>query len=363
MIKPLTSLRFFFAFIIFTHHLTFLSKSKASYLRWIHEYILKEGFIGVSFFFILSGFILAYNYRDSILDRNISKSDFYIARIARIYPVHLLCLLIAVPITLQNVSFDLSTWFAQLFFNLTLTQSFIPIKYIYFSFNSPSWSISNELFFYLLFPFLIIWSSKIKEHKYKKAFLTMLVLLIPILMVIIPAEYYKSLFYVNPFFRVFDFIIGIMLFEFYLRIKKKQRTINYNLLEISSVTILILFFVFHTSVPLVMRYSVYYWIPMSLIILIFSFQNGAISRFLSNKSLILLGEISFGFYMFHQLVLKYFINFNKLYFHIKNEYVIILIMFALSLIISYVSFIWFEKPLNKYFKIILKRKADSPKSV
>jgi peptidoglycan/LPS O-acetylase OafA/YrhL len=264
---------------------------------------------------------------------------------------------------MDNVSFDLSTWLAQLFFNLTLTQSFIPIKYIYFSFNSPSWSISNELFFYLLFPFLIIWGLKIKNHRYKKPLLAILVLLIPLLMLVIPADYYKALFYVNPFFRVFDFIIGIMLFEIYLEIKKQSRAINYDLLEISSIILLVVFFIFHTSVPLVMRYSIYYWIPMSLIILVFSFQKGVISSFLSNKTLIFLGEISFGFYMFHQLVLKYFIDFNQHHFHIKNEYVIILIMFALSLIISYISFIWFEKPLNKYLKTILTTKGESQKSL
>ncbi len=362
MIKPLTSLRFFFAFIIFTHHLTFLSKSKAAYLRWIHEYILKEGFIGVSFFFILSGFILAYNYRDSFLDKSISKTDFYIARIARIYPVHLLCLLIAVPITLKDVSFNLSTWLTQLFFNATLTQSFIPIKYIYFSFNSPSWSISNELFFYLLFPFLIIIGSKVKDNRYKKGLLTMSILLIPFLMLIIPAEYYKHFFYVNPFFRVFDFIIGLILFEIYLNIKNKQRTINYDVLEVTSILLLLLFFIFHTWVPLVMRYSIYYWIPMSLIILVFSFQSGLISKFLSNKTLMYLGEISFGLYMFHQLVLKYFIDLNKSYFHIANEYYIILIIFTVSLIVSFISFIWFEKPLNKYLKTILKQKIGSHRS-
>lgn len=361
MIKPLTSLRFFFAFIIFTHHLTFLGKSKEAYLRWIHDYILKEGFIGVSFFFILSGFILAYNYRDSFLDKSISKSDFYIARIARIYPVHLLCLLIAVPITLKDISFNLSTWLTQLFFNATLTQSFIPIKYIYFSFNSPSWSISNELFFYLVFPFLIVLGSKVKDNKYKKALLTMSILLIPLLMLIIPTEYYKHLFYVNPFFRVFDFIIGLILFEIYLNIKKQQRTINYDLLEVSSILLLLLFFIFHAWVPLVMRYSIYYWIPMSLLIFIFSFQNGLISRFLSNKTLLFLGEISFGFYMFHQLVLKYFLILNVLYLHIKNEYYIIAIILAVSLIVSYISFIWFEKPLNKYLKTILKQKISSKK--
>jgi peptidoglycan/LPS O-acetylase OafA/YrhL len=180
-------------------------------------------------------------------------------------------------------------------------------------------------------------------------------------MLVIPDNYYKHLFYVNPFFRVFDFIIGLILFEIYLKIKKQQRTINYDLLEVTSILLLLLFFIFHAWVPLVMRYSIYYWIPMSLLILIFSFQNGFISRFLSNKSLIFLGEISFGFYMFHQLVLKYFIDFNQHHLHIKNEYYIIGIILALSLIVSYISFIWFEKPLNKYLKTILKQKISSKK--
>ncbi|WP_413998292.1 acyltransferase family protein [Flavobacterium sp. W1B] len=357
MIKPLTSLRFVFAFMIFAHHLTFLSKSDLPYFRWIHEYILKEGYIGVSFFFILSGFILAYNYRDSILNKKISKSSFMIARIARIYPLHLLCLLIAVPLTLQNVTFELSTWLKQLFFNLTLTQSFIPIKTFYFSFNSPSWSISNELFFYLLFPFLIILISRIKFYKYNKGLLALFLLLLPLLMLVIPPIHYKSLFYVNPLFRIFDFIIGILLYELYLKIKDKERLISYNILEPFSILLLVFFFIFHRELPLVMRYSVYYWLPMSLLILIFSFQKGKLSNFLSSRVLIFLGEISFGFYMFHQLILKYFKDFNKLYFHIENEYLIISILFLVSILVSYISLIWFENPVNRYLKKALKPKA------
>jgi peptidoglycan/LPS O-acetylase OafA/YrhL len=115
----------------------------------VHESILKEGYIGVSFFFILSGFILAYNYRDSMLNQ-ISNSNFYIARIARIYPLHLLTLLIAVPLTIQNVDFNLSLWFKQLFFNLTLTQSFVLKENIF------SLILRHGVFlmsFFLFFPF------------------------------------------------------------------------------------------------------------------------------------------------------------------------------------------------------------------
>jgi peptidoglycan/LPS O-acetylase OafA/YrhL len=356
MIKPLTSLRFFFAFMIFLHHLTFLAKSKSSVMRWIHEFILKEGYIGVSFFFILSGFILAYNYRDSFLNQKTSKSNFYIARFARIYPIHFLTLLIAIPLTLQNVNFEISLWFKQLFFNLTLTQSFIPIKKIYFSFNSPSWSISNELFFYLLFPLLILLISKLKVLKYSKGLLIPFLLLLPILMLVIPPIYYKNLFYVNPFFRVFDFIVGILLLELYLKIKNTEKVINYNALEILSVSLLVIFFVIHSTLPLVVRYSIYYWLPMSFLILVFAFQKGVLSRLLSNSTMILLGEISFGFYMFHQLVLKYFIMINQSYLHIANEYLIICIILVVSLIVSYISLIWFENPVSKYIKRVLIKK-------
>ena len=66
MIKPLTSLRFFFALFVFLSHLYFL-KASEFYID-IFENFFSEGFLGVSFFFILSGFILAYNYEDKILE-------------------------------------------------------------------------------------------------------------------------------------------------------------------------------------------------------------------------------------------------------------------------------------------------------
>lgn len=67
MIKPLTSLRFIFAFMVFASHLGFLNKSESNVLHWVYDSVFHEGYIGVSFFFILSGFILAYNYQDGIL--------------------------------------------------------------------------------------------------------------------------------------------------------------------------------------------------------------------------------------------------------------------------------------------------------
>ena len=61
-------------------------------------HFFKEGFVGVSFFFVLSGFIIAYNYQEKLLEKTATKRTFWVARLARIYPLHLLTLLIAVCI-------------------------------------------------------------------------------------------------------------------------------------------------------------------------------------------------------------------------------------------------------------------------
>ena len=82
MINTLTSLRIFFALMVFGAHCYVLDTS-------FDAHFFKEGFVGVSFFFVLSGFIIAYNYQEKLLTKTTTKRTFWVARIARIYPLHL----------------------------------------------------------------------------------------------------------------------------------------------------------------------------------------------------------------------------------------------------------------------------------
>jgi len=360
MIKPLTSLRCLFAFMVFASHLGFLHKSESNVLRWIYDFVFYEGYIGVSFFFILSGFILAYNYQDGIQKTQISKRTFYQARFARIFPLHVLTLIISLPLTYSVFVHNKSLWFSQAVTNLTLTQSYIPIKSIYFSFNSPSWSLSDEMFFYLVFPFLMTLIPKVRNYKH---LLILSIIAFPLLTLIIPEKAYHQIFYINPFARVIDFIIGIVVFNIYQTFSKKELKINYNYFELSAILLLLLFFLFHQSIAKVARYSFYYWLPMGYLIFSFSFQKGKISKFLSRKIFIHLGEISFGFYMFHQLVLRYFSRINGKILHVENDILIVIITFTISLVISHYSFVLFETPMNKYIKSTLRNRKATPNNV
>ena len=118
---------------------------------------LSAGPWSVSLFFILSGFILFYNYGNSG-PRPGSARKFWIARFARIYPVYLLGLLVIAPFVLHD-------WYASEVYGLhhavvggalavSLLQSWVP-KYATF-WNGPGWSMSVEAFFYALFPLLML---------------------------------------------------------------------------------------------------------------------------------------------------------------------------------------------------------------
>lgn len=343
MLNSLTSLRFFFAFAVFLSHLTFVQTD----LVWYNELknkVFFEGYVGVGFFFILSGFVLALNYQKKIVGHpNFSYKNFYIARIARIYPLHVLTFCLMIPFVILQGLFG---WDKALM-NLFLLQSFVPDKLYYFSINNVSWSISTELFFYLMFPFYVVWIYKYKWFKYVLYFtaVPLLIYLEPKLSVDRGLE--KWFYYINPIVRSLDFILGIILCQVYQLLKEKQ--VNFtrgSILEIFALVLFFVFFWYHEDVARGFRYGIYYWTPVCLIVLVFAMQRGIISRFLQNKLLVYLGEISFGFYMIHMFVIKY-----GNYFIIDlNDFIKIGIYFTVSIILSILCFEYFEKPLAQVIK-------------
>lgn len=142
MIRSFTGWRYIFAVAIFMHHYQIDGKS-----------VLQAGrAIGVTFFFILSGFLLAYGYKKRLMTREISTSDFYKARAVKLYPLHILCFAAVFLLGIRNfVTADLP----KAVLNLFLLQSWVPSPDYYMSYNAVPWFLSDELFFYLMFPFVL----------------------------------------------------------------------------------------------------------------------------------------------------------------------------------------------------------------
>jgi len=347
MIKTLTSLRFMFALMVILSHCISISTS-------FDQHIFQEGFVGVSFFFVLSGFIISYSYKKRLLEKNISKHQFWIARLARIYPLHLATLFFAVLLHLEIWQ---NTWRGICHFipNLFLLQAFIPEQSFYYSFNSPSWSLCCEMLFYALFPVFIQWFSSIRK---------LLAVLFVLMTIILTGMAYtpqdqtlvNTIWYVNPFFRLCDFFIGMLLLEFYERYRHIHLSYKKaSLFEILASVIFLVFYLSANSFSIVYRASSYYWIPVSLVVFVFALQRGCISKLLSNKYLVYLGKISFGVYMFHFLVLDVLVRVTHkmgLELYAPTSFAILILI---TLLLSSLSFHYFEKPVNLWVKKQFKK--------
>lgn len=349
-------MRFFFALMVFGSHLQFFNFEEDLLFKELYYRGISEGYLGVSFFFILSGFILSLNYDDKLLNKQVSFKDFWVARIARVYPLHLFTLLIAVLLVVDSTE-QVSEFFSdpalsvsKFLSNATLIHSFIPDGDYFFSYNSPSWSISDEMFFYFAFPFIVILLVR-NRLLLKIGWVSFLA--IPVLMYYSSEDTHHKIFYINPFFRIVDFLLGITLFQLYRRryfSKLYSTNLLATLIEILSVGLFVVFFYVHNSIPQVYRFSCFYWIPMAAVIGSFAHQAGYMSKLLSIRFMVVLGEISFSFYLIHQLFIKLLVDKNMLYGITNSNYVLSALILFVSLVASYFMHKYIELPCNRYVK-------------
>ena len=150
-LRALTSLRAFLALGVVLFHYQ---------LQWDPALgfspIIERSRLAVDAFFILSGFILAHVYGPAVAAGTFSYRKFIVARLARLYPLHLAVLLgvtiMVIGATAAGVRYDPSTYTTEGFFKtLFLVQAWFPTE-LGFNWSGPSWSLSAEWFAYLLFP-------------------------------------------------------------------------------------------------------------------------------------------------------------------------------------------------------------------
>ena len=167
-IPALTGLRAVAALLVVLFHYKYivpgLGQSPAPGAR-----VIQAGFVGVSLFFVLSGFILAYTYIGDDGSLRGSWKDFLFARFARVYPVYLFALVIALPIFI-DISLihpvgvmKLKDTVRTAVLTPLLLQGWTPKRA--WMWNGPGWSLSAEAFFYLLFPAIGVWLAKQSERR------------------------------------------------------------------------------------------------------------------------------------------------------------------------------------------------------
>jgi peptidoglycan/LPS O-acetylase OafA/YrhL len=142
-LPALTGLRFFLALWVILHHLTgsgqMLEPAALALPSPLYT-LIRGGYLAVTTFFVLSGFVLARTYSTKWTRPTLLR--YALARFARVYPVYLLSLAIVAPfITLDATLLAIHTFLFQAW-----------TRHLAVNWNTPAWSLSCEIFFYVTFP-------------------------------------------------------------------------------------------------------------------------------------------------------------------------------------------------------------------
>jgi peptidoglycan/LPS O-acetylase OafA/YrhL len=302
-IPALTGIRFVAAFIVFFSHYPLEQLAKPIFP------FAEQGYSGVTLFFVLSGFIICINYFDRFnTDFLHELPHFFVARFARLYPLY--CI---------TVLYD---WFAQKRHlnpvpHLLAIQSWYPDIGVSMGINGPTWSVSVELFLYLFFPILVLYASIAHLEKSRvRLFITGILI---VLVMYVLAQYYSSpsfnalpladtnsshrWLYRNPATRVFDFLLGGLAGIWYLKHFSVRRENPARIWSLITYAALIAIVAVMSSTKLF--YSAFSWdfaiaLPgLLLIVGLACNPNTQISRFLSCRLMVTLGELSYAFYLIH----------------------------------------------------------------
>lgn len=311
LIFPLTGLRFFAAFAIVLHHIQgSFGVSPTVFQGWNLAN-------GVTVFFVLSGFVLTYSY--PALNKPGETRQFYIGRIARIFPAHLVTLLAAVAL---GVPFAAPYFLA----NALLLQSWFPTGDYFFSYNAVSWSISTEMSFYLAFPFLIRNFESTWPWKLAACFVASSAMGLLAWQLGLPFysggkdAVIQGIVMVNPVARVFEFCLGMTAALLWTRFRDRLAHLRFGTwaaIELIGVLLLIWGSGWINAIlqPVMRSGAMQYWtaqtlspvVPAALLLIILASSTGPLAKVLACRPVRFLGEISFAIYLTHQLVIRFFV--------------------------------------------------------
>jgi len=163
-LKALTGLRCFAAVNIVLFHF-----SNPQWFGFLAP-VVNAGYASVSYFILLSGFVMAYNYSARARAGQLDVVRYYKARFTRLYPIYLLSLILAWRvIPMEWAAHTHGMFWAGMVLSPLLLQGWIPEIATFL--NTPAWTMSAESFYYLIFPWMARWKEpeRISNHLVKLA--------------------------------------------------------------------------------------------------------------------------------------------------------------------------------------------------
>ncbi len=270
----------------------------------------------VDFFFVLSGFVIAYSYQH--LKTGAELTRFFKKRFFRLYPLHLIVLLLFVLIELskhsasgyvhvnkvENVSNNIYTFLTNLF--LLNSVKFPGVNDV--SWNIASWSISAEMIAYVVFGFTMLVINRLNLTRLKTVIYLLIAILAAAAMYLLTGSFKLTRTFDYGFLRgIMGFSLGVVCLSAFNLCKDYLRTLSNKLFTILEIAFVALNIVLVSSGDYLKSYGLIFEILFFITILIFAFEKGIVSGLLKRSGFLhATGKYSYSIYMIHTLILSLF---------------------------------------------------------
>lgn len=359
----LNALRFIAASAVIITHIELIKGIFGLKSFWLNPLLYNLGGLGVYFFFVLSGFLITYLLlKEKTVLNDIKIKNFYFRRILRIWPLYFFILILGffiLPCFKEIHISNLELSFQQNFYQNLLMYLFI-LPNLAFSFYTAvphigqSWSIGVEEQFYIFWPWLIKKSNNILKTLF--IFITGIII-VKVLYLYLPVTLQTRDWYI-PFKRFLAMtklesmaIGGIgAYFLFHNNLKILKLITNKLVFLLSFLFVFVL--VYFTPQKLQDGVHIIYSILFLIIIMNVSSGKYKLTSFLDNPVFTYLGNISYGIYMYHFMIIPIVLFFyKKIGIHVglvTENLLVYFIIFLFTIIISSISYFLFER---KFIKI------------
>lgn len=347
-LPALTGLRFVLAIWVILHHLTGRGMMLEPWVQSLPpalQALVRGGYLAVGTFFVLSGFVLARRYATSEWNRG-SLMRYGMARIARVYPGYLLSLVIVSPFIYRSLfaggagSGRRATLIADYGLVLQGWTGSLGVGW-----NTPAWSLSCELFFYLCFPVLLMFFSSRTWPRMVLAAAMSIVLPIILAKLHVPSWW-------KPFYHTADFVVGILASHLFDALAASGWTFKRVGMWIyalaGSAGALLVAFPGFLRGALDLNSALR---PLNVALLIgLAIGGGLPARMLSSRLIKYLGQASYSMYILHVPLLWWYSRYIWRSHSSASQTSAAILYIAIVIVISAAAFEWVEEPANRLIR-------------
>ena len=291
------------------------------------------GYIGVSAFLVMSGFLTVYVQKDKPIDElSITKKivNRIKKKLKKYYSLFVFSTIISAPFCMLLIHDKLGIY--KVLIHLLMLQAWIPNEEWLSVINGPSWYLSVDIFCTVLSIPLIVLCRKIHDKKILLRMLLadiLIVFLLGFLHVDTPKES-RWFWYFFPGTRWLDFVAGGILARIVQISEKEFKKVNSFILEM----VALVFYFSGAIVAFLDGHNLEYaavWLPASLLSVLTLVHN---EKILYNKPFYFMGEISMELFLLHMPIMRYWVVMDNHLLHLKSDFVIAVCSFISAVIVS-----------------------------